>query len=417
MRVTGISSWQPRACGIATYFAEQTRAIAQLGHEYQIVTHVDEGQHVGQPDVFGLINLQDPHWYQTVYDRIANDIRPDVVHVQHEFGLYLARTNRGTDEASGLLNLLGLLKMQGIPTVVTCHTLCGTMKPYEAAHYRDMIPLSTITVAHAQYQIEKLKENLRAIPHNVTYVEHGANAHSEEEIAKMRIEGKRRFGLEGHPVVGINGWWSYNKNFLPIIRAWGTEIYPRLENRDTVLAVMGGPRAGDHSQLLCRAEMMAAIKESPARDNIRVVERTFTPQEFELAVASFDLAVLPYKAGSQSGVAAHTGAVGTPMLLRDLEGLGAYARAADQALMPFTPDPATDAHVAADLIVEIMNDADRLRRMHRSVVEYTHNVLAWPRVAERYDRIYRDAVEISSRIREVVHSYALKSTPPTAAAA
>lgn len=411
MKVVGVSSWEPRACGIATYFREQSEAIARLGHEYQIVCHGDDGRHRGQPGVHGLIDLDSPHWYQPVYDLIANELRPDLVHIQHEFGLYERRTENGSDGATGLLTLLGLLKMEGIPTVVTCHTLCGKMKPAEAVHYRAMIPLSTLTVAHASYQVERLKDNLGAIPHNVTYVEHGANLHSAEEIQSLRLEGKRRFGFEGYHVVGLNGWWAANKNFLPIIRAWGTEIYPRLRDPNTILAVVGAPRAGDASQLAYKAAMMRAVEESPARDTIRVVEKSFSPEEFELSLASFDLAVLPYSAASQSGVAAHTGAVGTAMLLRDLEGLGAYARAACQALMPMTEDPDADVAEASDLIVEIMNDRERLLRMQEAVVAYTRDVISWPRVAERYDRIYRDAVAIARQIHELEHAYARVALP------
>ncbi len=395
MKVVGISSWEPRACGIATYFKEQSRAIAGLGHQYHIICHEDGGGHEGQPRTHGLIDLENPSWYRPVYHRIL-DLGPEVVHVQHEFGLYQALTSGGLDEAEGLLALLDLLKGEGVPTVVTCHTLCGHMKPREAIHYRAMIPLSTVTVAHARYQVERLSENLGAVPGNVTYVEHGANPHSPEEIAALRAEGRRRFGLEGHRVVGMNGWWAANKNYVPLLRAWGTEIYPRLQDRNSLLVVAGAVRPGDAAQAAYRAELLKAIEESPARDTIRVVERCFAPEEFDMILASFDLAVLPYNAASQSGVAAHTGAVGTPMLLRDLEGLGAYARAADQALMPLTDDPVADVSAAADTIVEIMNDPDRLHRMRESVCTYTRDVIAWPRVAERYDRIYRDAVSINS---------------------
>ncbi|MGE5619117.1 MAG: glycosyltransferase [Sphingomonadaceae bacterium] len=411
MRVVGISSWEPRACGIATYFKEQSDALARLGHQFQIVTHTDEGLHRDQPGVFGLIDVRDPHWYRPVHHLIANNLRPDLVHIQHEFGLYSAPTANGEVDADGLLALLGLLRMEGIPVVVTTHTLCGTMKPHEAEHYRAMIPLSTITVAHAPYQVERLKDNLGAIPRNVTYVEHGATPHTPEDVEAMRLEGKHRFGLEGQQVVGLNGWWSANKNFVPIIRAWGTEIYPRLRNRNTVLAVMGAPRAGDDSQLAYKEEMMRAVEESPARETIRVVEKSFPPEEFELSLAAIDLAVLPYVSASQSGVAAHTGAVGTAMVLRDLEGLGAYARAAGQALMPFTGNAAADLAAAADTIVAIMNDPARLRRMQSDVCAYTREVISWDRVAERYDRIYRAAVAVSRQIHDLEHSYSRAAVP------
>jgi hypothetical protein len=99
------------------------------------------------------------------------------------------------------------------------------------------------------------------------------------------------------------------------------------------------------------------------------------------------------------------------MLLRDLEGLGAYARAGGQALMPLTEDLASDALAAAGTIVEIMNDPDRLCRMQKAVAAYSQSVLAWPHIAERYDRIYRDAVAMARQTHEVGESYARTACP------
>lgn len=388
MKICGISSWPPRACGIATYFREQSDAIAALGHEYEIVCHCDDGKHECQECTHGILDLTNPDWPCATADYITDRLHPDLVHIQHEFGLYQS----GEEEnARGLVELVRLLRERGVPTVITYHTLVGKMWESHKQHYAELIPLSTISVAHAAYQVERLQENIGYVPANMRYVEHGADRHSAEEIAHLRHLGRQDLGINGQPVVMLNGFFADNKGHEFLVSRWDG-IYERLHDKATVLAAIGGVRVP--SQQAYFDNLVELVKHSKHPDSILLQSKVFTPEGFSASLAAADLLVAPYKEASQSGVLAHTASVGTPVLARDLEGLGAFVRAANQELIPFTADTAADMDAMADRVVEIMNNPSRRKQMQQDVLAYVDRVIAWDRVAERYDAIYREAIKL-----------------------
>jgi len=388
MRVCGISSWLPRACGIATYFLEQSRAIRARGHKFEIVCHCDQGQHQGQECVHPVLDLEDPAWPETTAAHIAGHIRPELVHIQHEFGLYQQHEQ---ENASRLIELVGRLREYSLPTVITYHTLVGKMREAHKEHYRTLIPLSTISVAHAAYQVEGLRENIGSIPENMRYVEHGADRHSAQEMARLRHLGREEMELGEQPVVMLNGFFADNKGHEYLVARWDS-IYERLHDKATVLAALGGVRVPSQQAYLENLERLVARSRYP--QTTLLASRIFTPEQFSASLAAADLLVAPYKEASQSGVLAHTASVGTPVLARDLEGLGAFVRAAGQELIPHTGDTEADMDRMADRVVEIMNSPARRKQMRQDILAYVDQVIAWNRVAERYDAIYREAVAL-----------------------
>jgi len=392
MRVCGVSSWLPRACGIATYFLEQSRAISALGHQFEIICHCDDGKHADQCGVHGMLNLGDPDWPQRTADYISEQVCPDLVHIQHEFGLY----QQGDEEnARGLVEMVRILNARRLPTVITYHTLVGNMWEAHKQHYAELIPLSTISVAHAQYQVQRLEQNIGYVPENMRYVEHGADRHSEEEIARLRHLGRQALGIDGQPVVMLNGFFAENKGHEFLVSRWDS-IYERLNDKATVLAAIGGVRVP--AQRAYFENLQRLVSGSRYPETIILQNKIFTPEDFSASLAAADLLVAPYKEASQSGVLAHTASVGTPVLARDIEGLGAFVRAAGQELIPHTADTAADMDVMAERIVEIMNSVSRRKQMRQDVLDYVDTTIAWDRVAQRYHAIYQEAI---ARCRQV----------------
>ena len=399
MKICGVSSWAPRACGIATYFAEQSGAIARLGHEFEVVCHTDCecgcadgeectcGPHAGQEHVHPIIQVKDPAWAGRTAQYIAERLRPDLVHVQHEFGLYQANPH---ENGTRIVELVRALRQRQVPVVVTYHTLIGRMRPEHRKHYAELIPLTTISVAHAAYQVERLADNIGCVPDNVRYVEHGAEELTRERIAELRRLGREQLGFGDRPVVMLNGFFADNKGHEYLVGRWD-EIYPRLNDPRTLLAAVGGIRVPGQQAYYDRLVRM--VEQARWPQNVRLISKVFTPEEFMASLAAADLLVAPYKDASQSGVLAHTASVHTPCLARDLEGLGAFCRDAHQALIPFTNDVAADMEVMAERVVEIMNEGKLRGGMRRDLARYVHDVISWERVAQRYSEIYREAIE------------------------
>lgn len=78
----------------------------RYGHTVYVISHTDEqvGGHESQPNVFGIIDISKPDWERVIFDKIM-DLKPDVVHIQHEYGLY---ANEG-DYGISIIDLLFLL--------------------------------------------------------------------------------------------------------------------------------------------------------------------------------------------------------------------------------------------------------------------------------------------------------------------
>jgi len=387
MKVCGISSWPPRACGIAAYFAEQSDAIGRLGHSFDMICHTDGGCHAGNPRVHPIIDVNDPEWPLKAADYIAGNLKCDVVHLQHEFGLYQAGVHENGER---IVELVRGLRERGLPVVATYHTLIGGMRPKHRKHYAKLIPLTTISVAHAAYQVERLQDNIGYVPDNVRYVEHGAHELSDERVAELRRLGREQLGFGERPVVMLNGFFADNKGHEYLVARWD-DIYPCLQNARTLLAAVGGIRVPEQQRYY--DNLVAMVGRARWPENVRLISQVFTPEEFLASLAAADLLVAPYKDASQSGVLAHAASVHTPCLARDLEGLGAFCRDANQALIPFTADVEADMEVMAERVVEIMNDDRGRERMRRDIAAYVHNVISWERVAARYDAIYKEALE------------------------
>ncbi|HUT73314.1 MAG TPA: glycosyltransferase [Armatimonadota bacterium] len=386
MKVCGISSWPPRACGIATYFTEQSDAIRRLGHSFEMVCHTDSAGGGARAQVHPIIDVRDPQWPAKTAAYIAERTGCDVVHLQHEFGLYQASVHENGER---IVELVRGLRERGLPVVATYHTLIGRMRDEHKEHYAELIPLTSVSVAHAQYQVEGLKDNIGYVPDNVRYVEHGAQELPPERVAELRRLGREQLGFDDRPVVMLNGFFADNKGHEYLVARWD-DIYPQLTDQRTLLAAVGGIRVPQQQAYYDDLAAMVARARSP--QNVRLISKVFTPDQFLASLAAADLLVAPYKDASQSGVLAHAASVHTPCLARDLEGLGAFCRDANQELIPFTGDVEADMEVMAERVVAVMNDLARRERMRRDLAVYVHNVISWERVAERYDAIYREAL-------------------------
>lgn len=86
MKIAWMSSWAPRPCGIATYSAELVGVLRKKGNQVDIICHPDGGS-PGERYVHPVMDTRKPGWDEAVYE-VVKKIRPDVVHIQHEYGLY-----------------------------------------------------------------------------------------------------------------------------------------------------------------------------------------------------------------------------------------------------------------------------------------------------------------------------------------
>jgi len=382
MKIAWMSSWPPRHCGIATYSDELTTALKKANNDIHIICHPDGGRR-GEKQIYPIINSEVHGWDETVYDTVQK-IDPDVLHIQHEFGLY--RTS--DDHASGLFRLAFRLKVQNkYPVVITYHSVYSRLHPMIRLYMDVMQRLVFAGIVHAEYQWMNLHGNIGRVVDNVYVIPHGAEA----GISLSKKACKKKLGLEGTHVLGMIGWFTETKGFDHVLEVWD-ELADDL-GEDVVLVLAGDARRGDPNQTGYKEKLLSLVDRSIHKDQIKVLLGSYSPDEYNNIMAAFDLMVMPYTYASQSGNLAHSFAMGVPAIVSGIEGLKAEAEASGAAVTV----PLEDTEALKRSIAMMMKDAS-LRNLYRKRAKsYVRNRISWSITAKKHMRIYKRAVDSKKR--------------------
>ena len=208
-----VSSYPPRACGIATFTRDLSSAVGQSGRG--VVTRIaainDEGSiYSYPPQVRWSIDSGDRQSWIDVAATI-NRSRVGMVSIQHEFGLY------GRFECDGgfVDYLAGFLERLEKPVVSTLHTVLPHPRPdvrdaIRTLHDHSEVVVTMINMARLileqEYDLDPAK--LVTIPHGVPEV---------RRTQPDRI--KHSMQLEGRTILSTLGLLSSGKGIQYVIRA------------------------------------------------------------------------------------------------------------------------------------------------------------------------------------------------------
>ena len=388
MKIAWLSSWPPRHCGIATYSEELIAALHHAGNDIHVICHPDGGR-AGEKEIYPVMNTEAHGWDEAVYDTVQK-IDPDIVHIQHEYGLYQTFGDHG----SGLFRLLFRLNVQGkYPVVVTYHSVYSRLNPMIRLYMDVMQRLVFAGVVHAEYQWMNLHANLGRVVDNVYVIPHGAAS----DLSVSRKESKKKLGLEGKHVVGMLGWFTPTKGFDKVLEIWD-DIAQELGD-GAFLVLAGDARMGDPNQIDFKQKLLSLIDQCVHKDRIRVELGSFTPDEYKNLMASFDLMVMPYTYASQSGNLAHSFALGVPAVVSDLEGLKAEAEASGAAIAVTQGD----REELKRAILTIMGNESLRRTYIKRAKAYVKGKISWSITAKKHMKVYKMAANsIKTGARDLI---------------
>jgi glycosyltransferase involved in cell wall biosynthesis len=373
MKIAWLSSWPPRHCGIATYSSELVEALRDAGNDIHIICHTDGGK-PGEKKVHPIIDTKQVGWDEKLYEEIGM-IKPDVIHIQHEFGLY--RTLN--DNAAGLFRPLFRWKIEGkIPVVITYHSVYSRLNKMISSYMDVMQRLVDAGIVHAEYQWAYLPVNLGRVFQNIYVIPHGAKYGRKVDKKKA----KRALGLEGKKVVGMIGWFTPTKGFHCVLGLWD-DIAERL-GPETVLLLAGEARLGDPNQINYKKELLNIVDSCSAKDRIKIVLGSFSPEEYGNILAAFDAMVMPYTFASQSGNLAHSFSLGVPVIVSGLEGLKADVEASGAGIA-VSPDDDGELKRA---IVNIVEDDSLREKYSQKARRYVREKISWPITAHKLMKVY-----------------------------
>jgi glycosyltransferase involved in cell wall biosynthesis len=321
----------------------------------------------------------EPGWDEAVYETVK-EIKPDVVHIQHEYGLY--QTNR--DHGVGLFRPLFRWKMdREFPVVVTYHSVYERLNTMMSRYMDVMQGLVDAGIVHEAYQWLHLPVHLGRVHDNVYVIPHGA----KERVRITRKKARESLGLQNKKIIGMIGWFHHAKGFHRVLEMWDS-VAERL-GENAVLVLAGEARRGDPAQLEYKEKLLSLVESSRFENRIRVVLGSFPPDEYERILASFDVMVMPYSNASQSGNLANSFSVGVPVVATSMEGLKAEIEESGAGLGV----PVGDDVELEQAIVTLMENDSLRERYSKRARKYVEKRISWSKTVDKHLKLYRKLIK------------------------
>ena len=360
MRIGIVSTYPPIECGIGTYSQYLTSALRQIGNEVYIFS-----QYGGKGDyVFGTYSPQEESIAAEIFE-MASKMTPDVLHVQHEFGLYGHPSRKQVVEL-----VLMSRRVTDLPTVVTFHTVREKFIPEQEQVVSLVMQESSAIIVHEEYYKKILTEHfghadkIHVIPHGVREM---------EEVTDAR----KKIGVEGKKVILLCGYMRETKRFDRVVK-----IFPKVAKAvdDAVLVIASKSRSVDHPEY--QRKLYRMIEESPATDRIMVLHGQFPQHIFDTIVSAAHVVPFPYEAGGQSGTMAHCFAFRKPVVTSDLRSFKNWIEESQGGLV------ASSDEELADHIIRILTDDKLSESLRRNIDRFVREKVSWRIVAGRHVDVY-----------------------------
>ncbi len=382
-----VSSYPPRLCGIGT-FCEEAREFIQKRNpdrDVLVISHTDgEGE-----GVFPLIDMTRRNWWKAVTEKVE-ELDPYVVHIEHEYGLYEYRDERGqSDGNAGFLELLDAIS--DYPTVIEPHTVHGRLTDFEADFVFKMCTRADVVLLKCFYQKWRLDSNFRMrgwpTPRNIMVIPHGARPDRSYTLAEV-VELRKELGLDKIPylskhLVGLIGWIQSNKRWDILTGMWeecANEILERSGQKWDLLAA-GTWRDPNH-----KADYDKYVNE------VQLLEKKGLAHYFEFVprgeiyykmMAVCDFIILPSTDETQSGTLARIIALNKPYITTaPLEGLTAQTLESNGGLL------FTNRNMLKKQVIELACNEGARMRMGNALKTYLDEVVSWDVVASQYNEAY-----------------------------
>jgi glycosyltransferase involved in cell wall biosynthesis len=365
MRIGFVSTYPPIECGIGTYTSYLNETLRKIGNETFVVSPLG-AQGAG---VFPIYRPESTSMSTQIFD-ISAEFTPDIIHIQHEYGLY------GPQRGVHVIGLIVMYKLAGIPVVTTLHTVQEEPDHAESTLLRLIVSESSAVIVHEQFQKDTLVKHFGQ-EEKIHVIYHGIR---EVEVIK---DAKKKLGIEGKKVILLCGYFRPTKGFKEIV-----ELMPEIckQANDIVLLVAGKSRGLEYQEF--QREFYEAINNSPVNDRIVVLRGQFPQHTFDTIVSASDIVVLPYVKGAQSGIMAQCFAFNKPVITSNLLAFRKLVKRSNGGWIC-----KSNKEYIQD-IIKILRDDDLYRTLQNNIKEYVKNYSSWTIIAQQHIKAYQSVVRI-----------------------
>src|SRR5208337_3055580 len=318
------------------------------------------------------IEEQDLPSYARAAD-FLNISNPDLVCVQHEFGIF------GGPSGSHLLALLRDLRM---PVVTTLHTVLSEPNAEQQQVMREIIARSTRLVVMAERGRCMLEENYQATPAKLDLIPHGI---PDIPFVDPNFY-KDQFGVEGRLVLLTFGLLSPNKGIEHALKAL-PEILAEFPN--VVYIVLGATHPNlvrEHGEAY-RTSLERLAKKNKVHQHVIFYNRFVELEELKEFIGAADLYLTPYLNEAQitSGTLAYAFGAGKAVVSTPYWHAAELLAEDRGVLVPFS-----DPGAIARGVIGLLRDEARRTAIRKNAYKLGREMV-WSNVARLYLRSFESA--------------------------
>ena len=367
-----LSTYPPKACGIATFTQDLVRTIEKCFTNISpVVISVGAEELVYSSRVILGIQQKQKSSYKKAA-QILNYSSVDIVVLEHEYGIF------GGAHGEYILNFINELKL---PLITTLHTVLPNPLPEQKYILQELGQKSEKIITMA-YVTKKILADIYHIPEDkIEVVPHGVSLQIQD---KSKEKLKEMIGYKGRQIISTFGLLSQGKGL-----EYGIEAVAKLANRypDILYLILGQthPCVKERDGESYREKIQKLVCQLDIQDNVKFVNRYLSKKEIGQYLFLSDIYMTPYTDSDQavSGTLAY--AAGYGKLIISTPYLYAQEILANERglFVKFS-----DADSLAEKIEDILLDPDRKKLMEKKMAAFGQHML-WDNVAKAYVEIFQ----------------------------
>ena len=396
MHVSFLSTYPPRACGLATFTRDLRAGVETSGVSSDVLSVVHG---YAGPERRGEVAFEVRQHERADYAAAAeflNASSTDVLNVQHEFGIF------GGPEGTYVLDLMDEVE---VPVVTTLHTVLPRPEPHYRAALGAVARRSDRLVVMTETARELLRDVYGVDGARVAVVPHGAPDRDPTAAPGL----KARLGLADRTVLLTFGLLGPSKGVELALGALPRAVAAA---PDVLYVVLGAthPEIVKREGEAYRASLQAEVEALDLADHVRFVNRFVDTDELWDWLTASDVYVSPYPGLDQicSGTLAYALAAGLPVVSTPY--LHAREVLADGAGRLVAPD---DVEAFGEALAAFAADPTARREASQAALRFGSRT-AWPQTGAAYAAVFAEALAdarapVASASPPPVHPAALEA--------
>lgn len=280
IKIINFTPYIPRECGIATYL-KNLRDSYERNILSSVIAIDDSSEKLQYPkEVIKLVNYDSTNDYIKTAEYI-NNTNYDVIHIQHEFGLF------GGEDGSYLVETVSRLKKQ---FVITFHTVLSNPSTNQKKQVVQLSKFANKIIVMAEVAKNRLKENYNVPESKIAIIPHGV---PEFKYVFEDRKLKEKLNVSDRRVLSTFGLLGRNKGIEFVLMAM-PKIISKVPNALFLVVGKTHPVILRQNGEEYRNQLIKLSSKLGITQNVKFINQYLTTEQIGEYLKITDLYITPY---------------------------------------------------------------------------------------------------------------------------